>query len=249
MFILFTFTSSQLMLLLLLFFTSWFTATISGAAGFGGALILLPVLTKTVGAKAAIPLLTIAQLLGNLSRAWFGREEIRWRPAFYFIAGAVPLSIIGSRLFVGLPTGYITKSIGVLLIGVVVLRRTGISQFNIGEKGLVFGGALTGFLSGLAGSAGPLGAAFFLGLNLPAVAYVASEAITAVAMHLTKTVVYQRYALISLREVAYGLLLGLGMTLGSWTGKKIIERLPREKFILLVELLLVLVSLQLIFLG
>ena len=108
------------MVLLLLFFASWFTATLSGAAGFGGALILLPVLTNTVGAKAAIPLLTIAKLLGNLSRAWFGRAEIQWKPAFYFIAGAVPLSVVGSRLFVGLPTGYITKSIGILLIGVVV---------------------------------------------------------------------------------------------------------------------------------
>ncbi len=49
---------------------------------------------------------------------------------------------------------------------------------------MIIGGGITGFLSGLAGSAGPPGAAFFLGLNLSAVAYVASEAFTALALHL-----------------------------------------------------------------
>ena len=55
-------------------------------------------------------------------------------------------------------------------------------------------GPVVGFLSALAGSAGPLGAAIFLGLNLPARAYVASEAVTAVFLHLTKSITYGRYA-------------------------------------------------------
>lgn len=44
---------------------------------------------------------------------------------------------------------------------------------------MLLGGALTGLISGIAGSAGPLGASLFLGLNLSAIAYVASEAFTA----------------------------------------------------------------------
>ena len=95
--------------------------TVSGAAGFGGALLLLPVLTLTVGAKAAVPILTVAQLLGNLSRAGFGWREIRWRPALLFSAGAVPASVLGSRLFVALPSGLILRLIGVFLLIVVGL--------------------------------------------------------------------------------------------------------------------------------
>jgi len=38
------------------------------------------------------------------------------------------------------------------------------------------------------------------------------------------------------------------MILGSYTGKKMIERLSKEKFILLVDILLVLSGLQMIFL-
>ncbi len=234
--------------LLLLFLSSWFAATISGAAGFGGALLLLPILTNLLGVKAAVPVLTIAQIWGNASRVWFGRTEIKWRPVIYFIITAIPFSMIGGLLFVDLPKRYILIGIGVLLMFVVILRRLKITRFDFGDKGLLLGGALTGFLSGIAGSAGPLGAAFFLGLDLPAVSYVASEAMTALTMHITKTLVYQKYALIGLSELGYGTLLGAGMVLGSWTGKRIIEKLSREKFILLVEILLVVSAIQLMFL-
>ena len=232
----------------LLLLVSFLAATISGAAGFGGALLLLPILTHLLGVKAAVPVLTIAQLVGNASRAWFGRTQIEWRPVLYFSLTAIPLSVVGSLLFVDSPTKYITVGIGIALLVFVALRRLGVTRFNFGAKGLLLGGALTGFLSGLAGSAGPLGAAFFLGLDLTAVAYVASEAVTALAMHVTKSVVYQRYALIGLPELGYGLLLGIGMIAGSWTGKKIIERLSREKFVALVEILLVVSALLLLFL-
>lgn len=234
--------------LLVLFVSSWLAATVSGAAGFGGALLLLPILTNLLGVAAAVPVLTMAQLWGNGSRVWFGRTQIRWQPVIYFIITAIPFSIIGSLLFVDLPKKYILISIGVLLIAIVILRRFKITQFNFGNKGLLWGGALTGFLSGIVGSAGPLGAAFFLGLDLPPVAYVASEAVTALTMHITKTVVYQRYALIDWQEFGYGMFLGLGMVLGSWTGKRIIEKLPKEKFVLLVEILLIVSAIQLMFL-
>jgi len=233
-------------LLAILFGLSWLAATLSGAAGFGGALLLLPVLTHILGVKAAVPVLAIMQLLGNLSRVWFGRTQIASKPAGLFLLGAIPLSIVGSALFTALPTALMTRGIGVLLLLIVVAQQFGLTRFTTTSWGLLVGGGATGFLSGVAGSAGPLGAAIFLGLDLPAVAYVASEAMTAAAMHLTKMVVYQRYALIGLRELQYGLFLGVAMILGSWTGKRLIEHLPKATFRRVVTLLLVLSALQLI---
>jgi len=229
-----------------LFIGAWAAATISGAAGFGGALLLLPLISSVMGAKAAVPVLTAAQLLGNLSRAGFSYREIRWRPVRYFVAGAVPAAVVGSRLFVSLPKEYITAGIGVLLILFVIARRLKLLVLSVPEKSLAFGGATVGFLSAVAGSAGPLGAALFLGLNLPSVAYVASEAVTAVAMHLTKLVVYGSYSLVGPRDLALGAFLGAAMIAGSWTGKKVIEKLPRDKFRLLVEALMVISAVQLI---
>lgn len=232
--------------LIILFLVSFLAATISGAAGFGGALLLLPALTTIVGIKAAIPVLTIGQIFGNASRVWFGRYELKWKPIIYFLLTAIPLTILGSYLFAGIDSHKIKIGIGVFLILLVIYRRTNIKKIELGDKGMLLGGGLTGFLSGLAGSAGPLGAAFFLGLNLTATAYVASEAFTALTMHLIKTMVYNKYSLVGLTEFYYGAFIGVAMILGSWAGKKIIERLNREKFILLVEVLLLISGLQLI---
>ena len=54
-------------------------ALIFGAAGFGGSLLLLPVVTLYVGAEVAVPVLTIAQLLGNISRMASGWKPIDWK--------------------------------------------------------------------------------------------------------------------------------------------------------------------------
>ncbi len=193
-----------------------------------------------------MPVLKLAQLLGNLSRAGFGREDIRWRPALVFIAGAVPASILGSRLFVALPPGTLTRLIGAFLLGVVALRHTPSGRRPVPERLLAPAGMVVGFLSALVGSAGPLGAVLFLGLRLPARAYVATEAVTAVLMHLTKIIVYGRYAAIDRAGLVGGLALGGAMIIGSWTGRKLVEGLSEEGFGLLVEVLLIVAALSLL---
>jgi uncharacterized membrane protein YfcA len=226
----------------------WLAGTVSGTAGFGGALLLLPILALRVGSKAAVPILTVAQLRGNLARACFGRRDIRWRPALIFSAGAVPASILGSRVFVDLPPALLPRLIGVFLLIVVAMRHTKLGGRTVPEGLLAPAGAVVGFLSAIAGSAGPLGAAVFLGLHLPARAYVASEAVTAVMIHLTKSIAYGRYSAMTPGDFLGGLALGGSMVAGSWTGRKLIERLPEEGFSFLVEALLV-VSAMILILG
>lgn len=231
----------------LLLVAGWLAATISGAVGFGGALLLLPVLVHVIGAKAAVPVLTVAQLLGNLSRAGFGWGEIRWRPVLLFSLGALPASLLGSRLFVAMSSVWVARLIGILLVAIVVLRHTRLGRGAIAEGLLPLAGAAVGLLSALAGSAGPLGAAVFLGLRLPATAYVATEAASAALMHLTKSLAYGRYAALTLADLHRGLVLGGAMVLGSWTGRKLVERLSEKRFGLLVEVLLIVAASSLVF--
>ena len=47
---------------------SFVAATLAAVTGFGGAAVLLPVLVCSFGVREAIPILTVAQLIGNGSR-------------------------------------------------------------------------------------------------------------------------------------------------------------------------------------
>ncbi|MCS7001255.1 MAG: sulfite exporter TauE/SafE family protein [Dehalococcoidia bacterium] len=233
-------------LIVALFVVSWLAATISSVAGFGGALILLPIFSAVLGVKTAVPVLSVMQLIGNLSRVWFGRAQIAWTPVGLFLLGAAPAAILGSVVFASAPAAIVSRGIGVFLLVVVALRQTGRAKFMTSRPMFVAGGAITGVISGVAGSAGPLGAAFFLGLELPPAAYVASEAVTASVMHTLKLITYQRYAAIGLPELAYGLMFGAAMIGGSWTGKQLIDRLPPHVIRRFVEALLVISAIQLL---
>jgi uncharacterized membrane protein YfcA len=232
--------------ILIIIVFGFLAATLSGVVGFGGALFLLPILTNTIGIESAIPVLTIGQIFGNGSRVWFGRQKLKWKPILYFLATAIPLTILGSKLFVEVDKELLTKLTGAFLIVIVGLRRLNVKLTSIQDRTMLIGGGLTGVISGLVGSAGPIGALFFLGLNLTTTAYIASEAMTALTIHVTKTIVYQKYELINNEGLRLGLILGLTMILGSWTGKKLTDRLKREHFILIVEILLVVTGLQMI---
>ena len=136
------------------------------------------------------------------------------------------------------------KAIGIFLLFIVTLRRFNI-RYTVAEKWFVPWGALVGFLSSILGSAGPIGAIAFLSLNLPPTAYVASEAVTAVMMHLTKTIVYGRYALFTLNDFWMGIILGSAMVIGSWAARKFIKKISGKIFGYFVDILLTLAAISL----
>jgi uncharacterized membrane protein YfcA len=233
----------------LLFIGAVVAAAISGSVGFGGALLLLPLLTRSVGPEVGVPLLTFAQLVGNLSRAIFGIRLIAWKPALAFLATAVPASVVGSLCFVTLPKSVVTRTIGIAILLFVVSKWRGFLDFKMNPSQLSGVGAAVGFLSGLVGSAGPLGAAAFLSLDLAPTAYIATEATTAVAMHASKMIVYGHFISFDGRAWRFAVLLSFAMIVGTWIGKKTVERLSVEKFRLVVGGLLLVLAVQMIVFG
>lgn len=172
--------------LLITVIVSFIASLISGIAGFGGALFLLPIICLFVDIKIAVPILTIGQIFGNASRVYFGRKELAWKPIGYFLISAVPMTVIGSYLFSIFDARIIKTIVGLLLLVLLVYRHVKKKEYYIKNTGVIIGGGFTGFISGIAGSAGPLGAAIFLGLRLSPSAYIASEAVTALSMHILK---------------------------------------------------------------
>lgn len=233
----------------LLLLGAFAAAAISGAAGFGGALLLLPLLSRTAGVEAAVPLLTVAQLVRNLSRVAFNYREIRWRPVALFSLCAVPAAVCGALSFVTLPKNLVVRVIGGAILFFVVLRAFGFLKIKPSKKLLVVGGGAVGFLSGLVGSAGPLGAAIFLTLNLPPLAYIGSEAVTAVVMHAAKMAVYESELSLGADFWPLAIALGCAMVLGTWASKRVIERIPPKRFRLFVGLLLTAIAVQMIVTG
>jgi uncharacterized membrane protein YfcA len=224
----------------IVFAVAFIAATLAGVTGFGGAAVLLPVLVWSFGVREAIPILTVAQLIGNGSRVWFNRRQLDLPVVGWFSLGGVPLALVGGMLFAKAPLAALTRILGVFLILVVVWRhRKSPKTQRLPLRAFALLGAGASFLSALLGSVGPLMAPFFLAYGLVKNAYIGTEALCTVIMHLTKLVAYRESSVLPLHAVISGLMLGPVMILGSFTGKRIVDKLPERVFILIIEVTLV----------
>jgi uncharacterized membrane protein YfcA len=81
----------------------YFAATISGVAGFGGALLLLPVIALVTGDKLAVPILIVAQLLGTslVAGSWTSRKLVDRLPERIFILLVEALLVISAIVIMG----------------------------------------------------------------------------------------------------------------------------------------------------
>lgn len=211
-------------------------STLAAVTGFGGAAVLLPMLVFAFGTRDAIPILTVAQLVGNGSRVWFNRRELDYRVVGWFAGGAVPFGLLGGFLFAHAPLSALTRLLGVFLLLVVVGRHWrsahGIRP-SLRSFAWIGGGA--SFLSALLGSVGPIMAPFFLAYGLVKGAYIGTEALSTVVMHVTKLAAYRSAAVLPGSSILAGLVLGPLMIAGSWLGKRIVDRLPERIFVWLIE--------------
>lgn len=211
-------------------------ATLAAVTGFGGAAVLLPVLVIAFGVRDAVPILTVAQLIGNGSRVWFNRRELDYRVVGWFALGGVPFAVLGGWLFAHAPLSGLTRLLGLFLLLIVAWRRLRPqTKLRPSRRSFAFIGAGASFLSALLGSVGPLMAPFFLAYGLVKGAYIGTEALSTVVMHVTKLIAYRGAAVLPGTSILMGLALGPVMVLGSWLGKRIVDRLPERAFVVIIE--------------
>jgi uncharacterized membrane protein YfcA len=225
-------------------------STLSAVTGFGGAAIMLPVLVAAFGIRDAVPILTVVQLIGNGSRVWLNRSELHFNVVRWFAVGAVPAAIVGSVIFANAPAAVLVRVLGVFLLLTVAYRHTPVgSQTKIGLRGFLPVGGVAAFLSALTGVAGPFMAPFFLAYGLIKGAYIGTEAMATVVMHVTKLGIYGGYELLSAEILGLGAAIGGVMFVGSYLGKRLLDRVPESFFPYIVEAVMVLAGISFIVRG
>jgi uncharacterized membrane protein YfcA len=225
-------------------------SALAAVTGFGGAAVLLPILVLTYGVRDAIPILTVAQLIGNGSRVWFNRRELALPVVGWFTIGAVPAALAGGVLFASAPLAFLKRLLGIFLLATVAYRHINKRHtFRPSLRGFAGIGAVFSFLSALLGSVGPIMAPFFLAYGLVKGAYIGTEAFATVVMHVTKLVAYGGTAVLTFANVMAGLALGPIMVFGSFVGKQVLDRLPERVFVWLIEATLIIAGLGFLISG
>lgn len=224
-------------------------ATVSGVAGVGGGMLYLPLLIEVVGARMAVPYLTLLLVSGNFSRAWLSRKEIDWPLLRHFTLGAVPGAVLGALLYTALPPDWIRRAVGLFLLTYVALNFLKLSQpKSVKLKTMISVGGASGFVSGIVGGSGYVMAPFFLSYGLVKGGFLGTQALAAASTHIAKLAVWGPAALITLKDVLLLVPLALLMVLGSYFGKLLINRMRARAFRFILIVILAVVGFRFLFL-
>ena len=218
---------------------------VGGVAGFGTGIIMLPIVGWAIGFRAAIPVLTVTMSVGNLSRIWWSRGEVDRAVVVRFVLGAVPATALGTALYASTPSEWLGRFVGVFLIASVPLRRLlATDLFRMRLRYFPLLGGFMGLLSALVVTTGPLNTPFFLAYGLRRAAYVGTESVCAMSMHLARGAALASFALLSWDAVAVGVVLGGTMFLGTWLGRRLLDRMSDRLFLHIIDALLIVMGLQ-----
>lgn len=220
---------------------------LSGAVGFGGGMVLLPVATSMFGIGVAVPVCTIAQLGSNLSKVIMGWKDIEWKQVGFFLITAAPLTALGAYGFSVFNKVLMTRLLCIFLIVFAIMKLLGRMHLPKHPATMLVGGGVTGLINGLMGISGPLSSAVFLSLNLSPVAYIASEATTASVMHIIKIIVYGKLNLVDWNIFWNGLTIAAAMIVGNFVAMKLIRRFHTKTYRRIVAACMIALSLYLFF--
>jgi len=213
--------------------------TISGVVGFGGGLVVLPILVSIVGLQEAVPILTISQLFSNFSRVWIHRKQLEWSVLKYFVLGSVPLAIVGSFLLVNLETSVLVRFLGVFMLACVLFTKLPFGKkFAMKLWGFTPVGAVTGFTSASMGVPGPFPVIFYLAYGMGASAFIGTSALGQGLIHIPKLIIYGFSGLITAKVLILGLGLAPVAFISAFLGKLILDKISPKVFRMLIDVVL-----------
>lgn len=136
----------------MLFCTAWFLAgLINNVAGFGAAMVAMPMIATTIPFEVAVPSSTLIVLTLNLQLGWSYRRYVEWKALRFLFLGGIAGTAAGLAVMRTVPNDILKLAMGVLLI-IYGLHSLVFAGKNEGRRIDQRWGTLAGFLSTLLGA-------------------------------------------------------------------------------------------------
>lgn len=228
---------------------SYLAAIAATLAGFGSSTLLIPVAMHSMDVKTAIFLVACFHLFNNIFKVKLFWKKIDFKTFLLFGIPSIIFAFGGAYLVSVIPVNTIMIAVAIFLI-VFSLYSLLNPKFALKKTrtNAVVGGSTSGLLAGLMGLGGAIRSTFLISFNLPKEVYVATSAMIAVVIDLTRIPTYLMTKIV--QESSYYFLIAFLIAsayLGVRTGKVLLKRIKQETFrsVVLIALLLVGISILL----
>lgn len=235
----------------ILFFTlAFFSEVVGTMAGFGSSTIFLPIALFFFDFRAALILVAIFHMSGNIGRITFFRHGLNRELLMKFGMPSVILTFIGALL-----VDHISQPVLKIILGTFLLSYVALSFSRPGMsvkptlRNNIFGGSISGFFAGLIGTGGALRASFLTSYNLEKSVYISTAAAISLAVDISRIPVYLASGYLPQDYYYFVPVLFVLAIAGSFIGKRIVSKVPQKKFRTFVLLVIGAVSLKFIYEG
>lgn len=210
----------------------------------------MPALIYFYGPVQAIPVIALVATVANLSRIFLWWSVIEWRVCFIYSLTAIPFTVLGVNTLVQLNERLIEIMLAIFLILLIPIRRWMRKKnfyLQLWQMGIV--GAAIGYLTGIVATTGAINTPFFLAYGLTKGAYLGTEAASTLSILFTKGVTFHQLGFLNVTAIIQGLLIGSCVLVGSFFSKRIVLAIPEKKFLLLMEMVMLISGLSILLMS
>lgn len=236
--------------LLLICLSTFCSGVVNSATGVGGAGVLMPIALALLPPRDALVVVALSQISRNVMLTLAIWRDARWNLVWRLAAGGVIGAIIGAFLVGNMPELLLRRVLAVgLLIFVASELNRSTREWGIALNQIPAVGLLTGCLSALFGTTGPIAAPFLFRYGLTGVPLVATITAAALAMNTAKLSTYA--ALGFFHEISAALVWGtlIAVALGVQVGVLVLRKTSTQRFRIFFLTMLTIVALGYLFGG
>ena len=234
---------------LIFIIVSFFVAIIATLAGFGSSTLLVPVAIIFMDVKTAVFLVACFHFFNNTFKIRMFWNKIDFRTFLLFGIPSIISAFLGAMLISVIPVDMVKR---ILALFLVFFSAFSLASPKFAVKGTRFnaalGGGLSGLLAGLIGLGGAIRSSFLIAFNLPKEAYVATSAMIAFVVDLTRIPTYLITKIV--QDTSYYILLPFLLVsayAGVRIGKMLLEKINHETFRKIVLIAVLLAGIKLFF--
>lgn len=232
----------------LIFAGAFIGYVISTVGGGGASLLMVPVVTFLLGARAVAPVISIGEELSRPVRLVIFWRDIDWRVAKFHVPGSMLGAFIGAYMFTQIDLAFLQIILGIFLVSTVFQYRFGERTRSFKMKALYFLplGFVVSLLSALFGAAGPIETPFYLNYGLEKEDMIGTKTINSFMAGLVQLGTYSYFGALTSDLLIFGVLIAFGAGLGSYAGKLVLQRMDSQTFRLIVLAVMVISGLAMI---
>ena len=213
--------------LVLIAIMAFIASLVGGIAGYGTGVLMPLVLAPIAGPEMVVPIIGIAALFTNSSRAVAFRTAVDPRRCVIIVCAAIPTAALGAYGFTQLNSRGAALLIGATLIASVPLRKLMQQRgLTLDNRGLALAAIGFGFLAGGTTGSGVVLISLLMASGLRGAAVIATDAVVSIAIGIVKVSVLGVAGAINTRVFAFALLIGLMTLPGAFAAKALVTRMP-----------------------